>query len=94
MSKKIPAPITILTILIFLLACLPSSAAGEELTPEGEYAVGYQFSRPASGFTVKIPISGQYFLQPVFAFTLVEKQDLSRKNLALGLRAISNLPAR
>jgi hypothetical protein len=91
MPKKILFPALFSILLLLFLA---SSAAAEEPKPAGKYAVGYQFSRPASGFTIKIPINEHYFIQPIFAFTLVEKENLARKNLAYGLRAISNLPPR
>ncbi|HEX3047556.1 MAG TPA: hypothetical protein VHY08_22585 [Bacillota bacterium] len=94
MSRKLTFSITLFSILFLLLACLPTSAAAEELSSSGEYAVGYLFSRPASGFTVKLPINDQYYLQPIFSFSLAENEDSARKNLAVGLRAVSNLPAR
>jgi hypothetical protein len=94
MSRKLYIAAFLITTITLFFASLPASVLGEELTPPRPYAIGYQFSRPASGFTVKIPITEQYFIQPVFAYTLVEKTDLTRKNMAVGVRAISNLPAR
>jgi hypothetical protein len=94
MSRKLFIPVTIFSIFVLLFAGLPSIAAAEELSSTGEYAVGYQFSRPASGFTIKVPINEQYYIQPIFSFSLEEQKTSSQKNLAFGLRAISNLPAR
>ncbi len=83
--------------IVLSLSLLLAAAAGPCLA-EGferrDFAVGWQFSRPASGLSVKIPIKDQYYLQPIFAFSLTENDQTTAGHLSLGLRASLDLPTR
>jgi len=59
-----------------------------------DYAVGWQFSSSASGFSVKIPYQKDYYLQPVFSVAMSEKDASTTGNYAIGLRGIYNLEKR
>jgi hypothetical protein len=69
----------------------PCLADGSE---RRDFAVGWQISRPASGLSVKIPVKDQYYLQPIFAFSLTEDDQATAGHLSLGLRASLELPTR
>lgn len=60
--------------------------------------VGWQYSQPTTGFSIKIPVLNKYYLQPIFAFQMTQKPGTSDANanghFALGIRGICQLPAR
>jgi hypothetical protein len=70
------------------------------------YQVGWQYSRSASGFSLKIPIANQYFAQPIFAFGMTQNPGLAggpaggtagsntNGHFAIGLRGMRQLPSR
>jgi len=90
MSKKLAALFFSVALLFMFKATAPASDA----LNRRDYALGWQFSKPASGFSLKIPIDETYFLQPVFSFSWEEKGGQSRGNYAAGLRALYELPDR
>ncbi|HOJ76743.1 MAG TPA: hypothetical protein PL158_01425 [Bacillota bacterium] len=58
---------------------------------ERNYSFGWQYSKPASGLSVKIPIKTKYYLQPVVAFNLSEAENGTSGRYSLGLRGIYEL---
>lgn len=59
-----------------------------------DFAFGWQFSRPATGFSLKIPYQKDFFLQPILAVSLNKNDTFTTSHCALGLRGIYNLPKR
>ena len=81
--------------LIFLFGSYSWALASE--TGHG-FGIGYQFSRPANGFSLKIPVTDTIYLQPIFAFGMTEKNDSSQSStegsFAFGLRGTYDLPSK
>lgn len=79
----------------FLFGCYSWALAAE--TGHG-FGIGYQFSRPADGFSLKIPVTDTIYLQPIFAFGMTEKKEpapnSTQGSFAFGLRGTYDLPAR
>jgi hypothetical protein len=77
---------------IWMLLWLGSAEVrGFSGTGAQKWAVGWQFSRPASGLSVKFPIEKDYYLQPIFIIGLSQNEGSTHKSLAYGLRGIYNL---
>lgn len=91
-GKTLKRLLIILLTLSLILAM--AAACGAEDQPLTHFGIGYQFTRPASGFSIKIPVKNNYYLQPTFSYSMVEKKDLVNGHLALGLRGIGYLPTR
>lgn len=62
-----------------------------DITNPPTYAIGWQYSRPASGISLRIPIEKNFDLQPVFAISMVEKDTKTNGRYAVGIRGIYNL---
>jgi hypothetical protein len=58
------------------------------------YTIGWQYSRPVNGLSVKIPINQDYILQPVVSFYDSEDDHLADGRYSTGLRLLTNLPKR
>jgi hypothetical protein len=59
-----------------------------------DYAIGWQFSKPASGLSLKIPIKQIYYLQPIFTLLQVEQNNQSTSHVAFGIRGIYEFQSR
>ena len=81
--------ITILLSFCITIPCFATDQPGRR-----DYAVGWQFSSPASGFSVKIPYQTDYYLQPVFSVAMSEEDASTTGNYAIGLRGIYDLEKR
>lgn len=84
---------TILLFILFLLGTVMNSFASIK-PPRRDYAVGWQISGPASGFSLKIPYQTDYYIQPIFSIAMSQKDTATTGNYALGLRGIYNLEQR
>jgi hypothetical protein len=85
---------TIIAFIMILLLLGPAEVLGFSGTEAQKWAVGWQFSRPASGLSVKCPLVKDYYLQPIFIVGLSDHEGTSNttnKILAYGLRGIYNL---
>lgn len=84
-------------ILTFVLLFGTYSGALAVETRRG-FGIGYQFSRPANGFSLKIPVTNTIYLQPIFAFGMTGQNDSTqsstRGSFAFGIRGTFDLPAR
>ena len=58
-----------------------------------DYAIGWQFSRPASGFSLKIPYLDDYYIQPIIAVVMNQNDTITNGHYALGIRGVYNLDA-
>lgn len=76
-------------VFILSLAIATCSAAWPNTTGKGP-ALGWQFSRPASGFSLKIPYKA-FYLQPIFGFSMTKTPDSTNGHFSLGIRGIYNL---
>ncbi len=97
---QISSVITILTAALFSITvgCAAEPIMTTVINPP-RYQAGWQYSRSASGFSVKIPITETISIQPVFSFGMTQNpgsQGTTNANghFALGLRGVHNLPAR
>lgn len=93
MTKKIIS----LLILTLIFTTGAQATLGNDLAdarPAKDYSIGWQYSRPMNGLSVKIPISEEYFIQPVVSFNTSEDNTLSKGWYSAGLRAFVNLPKR
>ncbi len=86
-KKQLTIIISLLLLFVINISCFASDDLNRR-----EYAFGWQFSRPANGFSVKIPIKEDYYLQPIFAVSMAEKDNSTQGHYALGLRGIYHLP--
>ncbi len=93
MSKKITG-LLILALLFGLGAQTVLAGNAIEDRPSKDYSIGWQYSRPMNGLTVKIPVSERYFIQPVLSFNTSEDDTLSKGWYSAGLRAFVYLPER
>lgn len=59
-----------------------------------DYAIGWQISQPASGFSIKVPFQTNYYLQPIFSIAMSQKETTATGNYAFGVRSIYNLEKR
>jgi hypothetical protein len=85
----------LVSFLILLLMLTVTASCWAQVDVVGDsphFGIGYQITRPASGFSVKIPIKNNYYLQPTLSYSLVEKKDSVNGHLAMGLRGIAFLP--
>ena len=89
MQKRLLTLLMILIIGIGISTSCQATAQGRR-----DYAVGWQFSRAASGLSLKIPVRELYYIQPVFAYNMVEKDQGTDGHVALSLRGIYDLPTR
>ena len=100
--KKLTPSILVLVFLILVSPnlCLadpthetPVEVGVTESVPQKErnYSFGWQYSKPASGLSVKIPIKTKYYLQPVVSFNLNEAENSTSGRYSLGLRGIYEL---
>ncbi|HBE77497.1 MAG TPA: hypothetical protein DDW65_06890 [Firmicutes bacterium] len=87
MRKKL-VNILIAIILCFMIS-IPCFAFTE--IPRREYAVGWQISQPASGFSLKIPYQTDFYIQPIFTVSMSHQETITYGHYALGLRGIYNL---
>ena len=91
--------ISLTIILLFITAPVSDAddtAMDTDSPKELHYQVGWQITNSASGFSIKIPVNDQYYLQPIFAFSLNENPGTTVTNgyFALGIRGIRRLPER
>jgi hypothetical protein len=87
LRKKL-ANILIAMILCFMISIPSFAFAG---IPRREYAVGWQISQPASGFSLKIPYQTDFYIQPIFTVSMSQQETITDGHYALGLRGIYNL---
>jgi opacity protein-like surface antigen len=88
MFKKL---ITIMCIFILGLF-FANNCLADNVPNRRDYAIGWQVSGPASGFCLKIPYQVDYYIQPIFAISMSEKDAATTGNYALGIRGIYDLP--
>lgn len=82
----------IITFIILTLTVTTAAMADE--APNNGYMIGWQYSRPANGVSVKIPINEDYYLQPIISFSVSEDDHLADGRYSTGLRFLANLPER
>ena len=74
------------------------TATDATIPKELHYQVGWQISQAASGFSIKIPVINQFYIQPLFVFSMNQKTGTTSPNakghLAVGLRGSYRLPER
>lgn len=83
--------ITVLFLLPVLSLLVTSSCLASDLDGRRNYAIGWQISKPASGFSVKIPIQDDYYIQPIFSITMNDKNSNITGHYAVGVRGIYDL---
>ncbi|HHU50708.1 MAG TPA: hypothetical protein GXZ36_02635 [Firmicutes bacterium] len=54
--------------------------------------VGWQHTKPASGFSVKFPVYDEYYLQPLLSFSIDRKNGDTSGKIDYGLRGLYLLP--
>ena len=85
-------------ILLFMTATLSyaDTATTTDFPNPLHYQVGWQITNSASGFSLKIPVKNQFYIQPIFAFSINENQGTTGTNghFDLGIRGIRRLPER
>lgn len=74
------------TITFILTMTIPATASSG-------YALGWTYMPMASGFTVKVPIRPDIYIQPLFAVSLYEHNGQAEGNYSVGLRCTYGLPA-
>lgn len=90
LSKRITSlMLSLLLICIFTGVCVAETSQNRR-----DYAFGWQFSRPTSGLSLKIPFQEQYYIQPVFAMSLSDRSGSADGYVSFGLRGILDLPTR
>ncbi|HEY8344451.1 MAG TPA: hypothetical protein VIL66_04565 [Bacillota bacterium] len=77
---------------------LPGFQAGagpvESQNRKNPLGVGWQYTKPASGFSVKFPVSDGYYLQPLLSFSIDRKNGDTSGEIDYGLRGLYLLPDR
>lgn len=85
----------IIPVILVILFCFTSShVAWGASTERRDYAFGWQYSKNASGLSLKIPFDETFYLQPVFAYSQVHNEEKSEGAMTVGLRALQELPFR
>ena len=75
-------------LILLLMFTVTVSCLGEGV------GIGYQVTRPASGFSIKIPVKDNFYLQPTFSYSVAQKPESINGHLAFGVRGIDFLPTR
>lgn len=78
MAKKLIC--SVFTLMLLLTVSTMALAYGSRQ----EYSVGFQYSRPAQGLSVKIPIQEDLLLQPIISF----EDDDSESEHSIGFRLL------
>ena len=90
MFKKI----VLSSLFVMILFSIPGPCQAASQINRRDFAMGWQFSRPASGLSLKIPIKADYYIQPIFTFSETRKETATSGHLALGIRGIYEFPSR
>lgn len=75
----------IIALFLALLLPAPSSASG--------FGFGWQYTGPASGFSLRLPLDRYLAVQPMLSLALQDQADMTVGHAAYGLRGLMNLPA-
>lgn len=66
--------------------------AQEDQAVKHSYGFGWQHTKPAQGFSVKIPVGEDYYLQPLLSFSIDRSEDQTSGHYDLGIRGLYLFP--
>ena len=92
--NQLTKKITSILLCVLLIGLFTGVCKAESSLNRREYAFGWQFSRPTSGLSVKIPLQEQYYIQPIFALSLSDQNEATDGYFSFGVRGIWDLPTR
>jgi len=84
--KKLLKPHHFLVALL-LIVLLPAAALA------GSFGFGWQYTGPASGFSLRLPLDRYLAVQPMLSLSLHNQGDSTSGHINYGLRGLLNLPA-
>lgn len=74
-----------------LLLSITANSRADSVANSRQWAVGWQYSRPVTGLSLRCPILNDYYLQPVFLVDMNNEGESCNEMIELGLRGIYNL---
>ncbi len=84
-------PAAVFGLAFMLLVTTTAASFASSGSERRDYAIGWQFSRPTSGISLKIPVADSYYLQPILALNMSQKEKNTDGRLGIGLRGILDL---